>query len=94
VVVSFIFMFWYSYRGLEPRLQRAHAGRTQNPPKPCDSANLLARTKPPPWVQNSSKFFLGSSSVAAYISGREGKFQNQGLPGCLCPETTARDCFR
>ena len=22
-------MFWYSYRGLEPRLQRAHAGHTQ-----------------------------------------------------------------
>src|SRR5690606_34554410 len=27
VVVSF--HFWYSYRGLEPRLQRAHAGHTQ-----------------------------------------------------------------
>ncbi len=25
----FISMFWYSYRGLEPRLQRAHAGHTQ-----------------------------------------------------------------
>ena len=29
VVVSFIFMFWYSYKGLEPHLQRAHAGHTQ-----------------------------------------------------------------
>jgi len=27
MVVSF--HFWYSYRGLEPRLQRAHAGHTQ-----------------------------------------------------------------
>jgi hypothetical protein len=25
----FIFMFWYFHRGLEPRLQRAHAGHTQ-----------------------------------------------------------------
>jgi hypothetical protein len=25
----FISMFWYSYRGLEPHLQRAHAGHTQ-----------------------------------------------------------------
>ena len=25
----FISMFWYFYRGLEPRLQRAHAGHTQ-----------------------------------------------------------------
>jgi hypothetical protein len=25
----FIFMFWYSYKGLEPHLQRAHAGHTQ-----------------------------------------------------------------
>ena len=23
-------MFWYSYRGLEPHLQRAHAGHTQD----------------------------------------------------------------
>ena len=34
----FIFRFWYSYRGLEPRLQRAHAGPTQaasfNPSQP------------------------------------------------------------
>jgi len=22
-------MFWYSYRGLQPHLQRAHAGHTQ-----------------------------------------------------------------
>jgi hypothetical protein len=26
----FIFMFWYSHRGLEPHLQRAHAGHTQD----------------------------------------------------------------
>jgi hypothetical protein len=26
----FIFMFWYSYKGLEPHLQRAHAGHTQS----------------------------------------------------------------
>jgi hypothetical protein len=26
----FIFMFWYSYKGLEPHLQRAHAGHTQD----------------------------------------------------------------
>jgi hypothetical protein len=26
----FIFMFWYSYRGLQPHLQRAHAGHTQS----------------------------------------------------------------
>jgi hypothetical protein len=25
----FIFMFWYFHRGLEPHLQRAHAGHTQ-----------------------------------------------------------------
>jgi hypothetical protein len=25
----FIFMLWYSYRGLETHLQRAHAGHTQ-----------------------------------------------------------------
>jgi hypothetical protein len=25
----YIFMFWYFHRGLEPRLQRAHAGHTQ-----------------------------------------------------------------
>ena len=29
MVVSFIFMFWFSYRGLEPHLHRAHAGHTQ-----------------------------------------------------------------
>jgi len=26
----FIFMFWYFHRGLEPHLQRAHAGHTQD----------------------------------------------------------------
>jgi hypothetical protein len=25
----FIFMFWYFHKGLEPHLQRAHAGHTQ-----------------------------------------------------------------
>jgi hypothetical protein len=29
MVVSFIFMFWFSYRGLAPHLHRAHAGHTQ-----------------------------------------------------------------
>ena len=29
IVVSFIFMFWFSYRGLAPHLHRAHAGHTQ-----------------------------------------------------------------
>ena len=30
MVVSFIFMFWFSYRGLAPHLHRAHAGHTQD----------------------------------------------------------------
>jgi hypothetical protein len=29
MVVSFIFMFWFSYRGLAPHLHRAHAEHTQ-----------------------------------------------------------------
>ena len=29
MVVSFIFMFWFSYRGLAPHLHHAHAGHTQ-----------------------------------------------------------------
>ena len=29
MVVSFISMFWFSYRGLAPHLHRAHAGHTQ-----------------------------------------------------------------
>lgn len=29
MVVSFIFIFWFSYRGLAPHLHRAHAGHTQ-----------------------------------------------------------------
>jgi len=32
MVVSFIFMFWFSYRGLAPHLHRAHAGHTQAAP--------------------------------------------------------------
>lgn len=30
IVVSFIFMFWFSYRGLAPHLHRAHAGHTRH----------------------------------------------------------------